>query len=282
MATVAISADFLRAFSGVPKAQQKKVREFTEKFRTDPTMSSINYEPMHEAKDPKVRTVRIGQDFRAIVIHPPKGDVYLLAWVDHHDEAMAWAKNKRFDVNAATGALQVVDVEQVEHVEAAVTMDDEDSEPSIQSSARLFDEVGEQDLYDVGLPPLLVPSVRAIRDDSQLDELRAYLPEEAYEALFLLACGSSVEEALKEAKRVTEVDPDDFDQALQHPDTQRRFRVVESSDQLLDMLNAPLERWRVFLHPDQADLVRRRFNGPARVLGGAGTGKTVVAMHRAQ
>ena len=48
------------------------------------------------------------------------------------------------------------------------------------------------------------------------------------------------------------------------------------------MFNAPLERWRVFLHPSQRQLVERHWNGPVRVLGGAGTGKTVVAMHRAR
>ncbi len=46
-------------------------------------------------------------------------------------------------------------------------------------------------------------------------------------------------------------------------------------------LAAPVEDWMTFLHPSQAALVRRTFNGPARIRGGAGTGKTVVGLHRA-
>src|SRR5687767_8516431 len=110
MTTVAISDDFLRAYAQLPKAQQKKAREFTEKFRADPNHPSINYERIHDMRDDKVRTVRIDQTYRAIVIHPPAGDVYLLVWVDHHDEAMEWAKHKRFDVHPTTGSLQVYEV----------------------------------------------------------------------------------------------------------------------------------------------------------------------------
>ena len=43
-----------------------------------------------------------------------------------------------------------------------------------------------------------------------------------------------------------------------------------------------MEKWRVFLHPAQREIVNRTYSGAARVLGGAGTGKTVVAMHRAK
>jgi len=286
MPKVAISADFLAAFSRIPRTQQKKVREFTEKFRADPTMASINYERLAQMRDDKVRSVRIGIDYRAIVIHPPRGDVYLLVWVDHHDEAMAWARNKRFDVNARTGALQVVDVEQAEILKQEEAPPESPAEPRVEASppAGLFAELDDPGLLSVGLPEVLLPSVRALEDDVQLDKLRDHLPEEVYEALFMLAAGATVEEALKEAQKQPDapVDTDSFEQALQHPDSKRRFQVVDSSGDLLEMLNAPLERWRVFLHPDQRKLVRRRFNGPARVLGGAGTGKTVVAMHRAR
>ncbi len=66
-----------------------------------------------------------------------------------------------------------------------------------------------------------------------------------------------------------------------HPDAQRRFRVVTDVDELERALAAPWEKWIVFLHPAQRELVEREFNGPARVAGSAGTGKTIVAIHRA-
>jgi hypothetical protein len=50
---------------------------------------------------------------------------------------------------------------------------------------------------------------------------------------------------------------------------------------LAGALAEPIESWMAFLHPTQAKLVRRSFNGPARIRGSAGTGKTVVGLHRA-
>src|SRR3979411_692663 len=91
MTTVALGSEFLDAFARIPRAQQKKVREFTEKFRANPKSSAINYEKIHSSKDDKVRTVRIDQKYRAVILHPDQGDVYLLTWVDNHDDAMAWA-----------------------------------------------------------------------------------------------------------------------------------------------------------------------------------------------
>jgi mRNA-degrading endonuclease RelE of RelBE toxin-antitoxin system len=101
---VAISPDFLKAFSLIPKQQQKKVREFTEKFRSNPTSPGINFEKITNSKDPKVRSVRIDQTYRAIVVTPEKGDVYLCAWVDHHDKAYEWAMDRMFEVNPKLGA----------------------------------------------------------------------------------------------------------------------------------------------------------------------------------
>src|SRR3954462_2419446 len=116
MTTVAIGSDFLEAFARVPRAQQRKVRDFTEKFKANPKSSAINYEKIHGVKDDKVRTVRIDQKYRAVVLHPAGGEVYVLVWVDNHDEAMDWAKKRTFEVNPNTGALQVVSVTEVEGV----------------------------------------------------------------------------------------------------------------------------------------------------------------------
>src|SRR3984893_4121253 len=103
MPTVALGSDFLEAYARIPRSQQKKVRDFTEKFKANPKSAAINYEKIHDVKDDKVRTVRIDQKYRAVILHPPEGDVYLLAWVDNHDEAMAWAAKRTFEVNPVTG-----------------------------------------------------------------------------------------------------------------------------------------------------------------------------------
>ena len=85
---------------------QREVSEFLKKFRDDPTSSAINYESLKGHRNPHVRTVRIDQKYRAVVLHPDEGNVYVLMWVDRRDEAMDWAKRRGFEINPRTGAFQ--------------------------------------------------------------------------------------------------------------------------------------------------------------------------------
>src|SRR4030042_4773915 len=109
---VAIYNDFVKSFSGIPKKEQAKVREFFEKFRVNPASPAIHYEKIQKAKDENIRSVRIDQDYRGIILKPASGNVYMLLWVDHHDKAYAWAENRIFSINAETGGLPVVNVEE--------------------------------------------------------------------------------------------------------------------------------------------------------------------------
>src|SRR2546423_15301256 len=108
MPTVAIASEFLDAFARIPRAQQRKVREFTEKFRTNPRAAGINYEKIHAVKDDKVRTVRIDQKYRAVVLHPEKDDVYVLVWLANHAQAVDSAAKPRLQANPLTGLLQLI------------------------------------------------------------------------------------------------------------------------------------------------------------------------------
>jgi mRNA-degrading endonuclease RelE of RelBE toxin-antitoxin system len=279
--TVAIADRFLEAFSEVPKNRQKKVRRFMQKFRSNPRSSGINYEKIEGAKDPKLRSVRIDQEYRGIVLKPESGNVYMLLWVDHHDDAYQWARNKVVQIHPDTGSLQVIPLEEGEALPDAASNGEEAGE----EAEGLFDEFRDRELVRLGVPQQLMPLVRSIETEEQLDDLQQYLPQEAYEALFLLAAGCSQREVDNELayrrRKADEVDTDDYASALEDPNTKRRFTVVEDDVELEQMLDAPLEKWRVFLHPSQRRLVTMEANGPVRVLGGAGTGKTVVAMHRA-
>lgn len=109
--TIALSSDFLLAFSNVQKSHQKQVREFIERFRERPDSPGINYELIQSAKGKDLYSVRISQAYRAVVFHPAGSSVYVLSWVDHHDEAYRWAERKQFVVHPATGALQMVSAE---------------------------------------------------------------------------------------------------------------------------------------------------------------------------
>lgn len=274
---VAISNDFLKSFSEIPKKEQAKVREFFDKFRVNPASPAIHYEKLQKAKDKNLRSVRIDHDYRGIILKPASGNVYMLLWVDHHDEAYAWAENRIFTINAETGGLQVVNVEE--------QILPEKSPRIIDSGENLFNPYKDADLLRLGVPELLLPLVRQLKKKEDLDTIEKQLPQEAYEALFFLAEGFSLQDVLKEMEkeqRPAEVDTTNFVAALENPDSKRRFHVVEGALELAEILNSPLEMWRIFLHPSQRSIVEKDYNGPVRVLGGAGTGKTVVAMHRAR
>lgn len=278
---VAISDQFLEAFSQVPKSKQKKVRQFMTKFRQDPTLPGINYEKIQGAQDPKLRSVRIDQGYRGIVMKPDEGNVYMLLWVDNHDDAYQWARNRIVQIHPETGSLQVIPMEEGD---LPISNGKEKAEEEEEEEKGLFAEHRDRELVRLGVPEALMPLVRSIQTEKQLDELQPYLPQEAYEALFLLAAGYSqreIDNELAYQRRQEEVDTEDYEAALSRPNSKRRFAVVEDEEELERMLEAPLERWRVFLHPTQRRLVTMHANGPVRVLGGAGTGKTVVAMHRA-
>ncbi|MFO8232255.1 MAG: 3'-5' exonuclease [Longimonas sp.] len=281
--TVAIGDEFLDAFSALPKAQQKKTRRFIEKFRAAPKSSGINYEKINGAQDEKLRSVRIDQAYRSIILKPPTGNVFMILWVDHHDDAYQWARNRFFEIHPETGSLQVLPLEDGEVPEAATTDSTEDQDENEHGD--LYAEYRDRELVRLGVPERLLPLVRSIKTEEDLDAMQKHLPEEAYEALFLLAAGytqSQVDSELAYKRRkAEEVDTQDFASALNDPNTQRRFTLVDDDEELERMLDAPLEKWRTFLHPSQRRLVTMEANGPVRVLGGAGTGKTVVAMHRA-
>lgn len=272
--TVALSQDFLRAFSNVQKSSQKKVREFCEKFQAHPESPGLNYEAIQSARDKNFFSVRIDKAYRAIVAKPDP-HLYVLMWVDHHDEAYRWAERSQLKVHPATGALQILEVD----ASTAPT----EAKPTKAGS--LFKTVKDKHLLQFGVPEELLAVVRSMDSDADLERAEAMFPQEAYEALFLFASGYSVDEVFQQLDKPeieSTIDTADFKKALENEDSQRRFYVVEGAQEMSEIMARPLELWRIFLHPKQSKLVRMRANGPVRVLGGAGTGKTVTAMHRAR
>jgi superfamily I DNA/RNA helicase/mRNA-degrading endonuclease RelE of RelBE toxin-antitoxin system len=277
---VAISQDFLTAILRLPKTQQKKVNQFVNKFRNDPYSTGINYEKINDAANPYMRSVRIDQAYRGIILKPEHGEVFILLWVDHHDEAYDWARRHQCKIHPSTGAIQLYASEYIEHVPAKVIV--QAPADKAEELHTVFAEYSDEQLIDLGLPRELLSKVRLINKLPGLDELRTVLPNDAFEALSFIADGISYTEVLEEYKTTEQaVDVDDFAAALEREGSKRCFVIVDD-EALQQMLDAPLEKWRVFLHPTQRKLVERDWNGPLRVLGGAGTGKTVAAIHRAK
>jgi hypothetical protein len=291
---VALAQDFLANLGTFTSAVQGKVLKWALLFQSDPTATGINYETIKGARDKNLKSVRIDQDWRGIVFKPTAGDIYVLMYVDKHEAAYRWAEGRRMAVNPTTGALQVFAVESL--VEPALeqarsegsrttTQDLLDARSATPSRATtIFGSLRDNELSSIGVPQELLPQVRSIKSERELDALQTYLPVEAYEGLFLIAAGDSVEQILvsRETRIDKQVDTEDFAAAIRTAESQSRFVVVADEETLAAILNSPLAQWRVFLHPTQRKLADGDRNGPVRVLGGAGTGKTVLAMHRAK
>ena len=145
----------------------------------------------------------------------------------------------------------------------------------------VFAALKDREIRRLGVPDEMLAAVRAVASDKELEALEQQLPDEAFEALFMFAAGESYEKIVADQTAPETVDPADFVAALERDATKRHFVVLTDDSDLEALLAAPLERWRVFLHPSQRKLVERAWAGPVKVTGGAGTGKTVVAMHRA-
>ena len=272
-ATVAISQDFFNSFAALPKNKQNKVMEFLSKFRSNPEAKGFNYEKIQNASDPNMRSVRIDDTYRAILIKEEGTDVYLLLWVDHHDEAYEWAVRKRCILNHTTGSIQVYESQEVEQQPEAV---------STSTEKPLFSSVSDELLQKLGVPDEQVAFVRTLTE-STFDAAKGKLPRDAFEALDYVRVGLAPKEVIAELYGdTTAQNSNDMASALQNPITKMQFYVAEGEEDLKAMMNAPLEMWRVYLHPSQRRIVRKEYKGPARILGGAGTGKTVVAMHRAK
>jgi len=283
-ATVAISSDFLTAFSKLPRQIQGKVTEFINKFRINPKSPGINLEKLPSI-DKNIRSVRIDNTYRGIVSYQEESSVYLLLWVDHHDEAYEWAKRKTCRVNSKTGALQVFDVQNVEVTE----------ETKVSTTSTLFGGLTKDVMIELGAPQDLISFLKSIPDKDTFNANKDKLPSDVYENFSWIAEGFDPKEIIDMIKADTsDTEPDqgeveksesllvteDFSVALKNSESKKSFVVIE--EELRRIMAEPLEKWRVFLHPTQRKIVQKNYKGSARILGGAGTGKTVVAMHRAK
>lgn len=269
---VAISSDFLTAFANLPRQVQGKVTEFVNKFRNNPTAHGINYEKIKNGIDKKIYSVRIDNTYRGIVACQQETGVYLLLWVDHHDEAYQWAARKRCEVNPKTGTIQVFDVQNIAENAA------------VSEKASIFSEAMDGELLKLGVPENQLEFVKKLASKEEFYEAESAMPKDAYEHLSWLVEGFPMAEVLElvEEEYSTASAGEDLSAALDVPTTLKSFVVVEGEDELRRIMAEPLEKWRVFLHPAQRKIVQKVYSGAARVLGGAGTGKTVVAMHRAK
>lgn len=263
-----IADTFTDSLGRLTAQEQKAAKTTAFDLQLDPTSNGLSFHKLDRAKDSNFWSVRVNADIR-IIVHRTAASI-LLAYVDHHDDAYKWAERRKIERHPTTGAMQLVEVrERVEEVEIYRSKDVAAS--AARRAARLFDNLRKFELMAFGVPEDWVEDVRAATEDTLFDIL-GHLPQEAQEALLKLAVGENPQAPEPVAP---EADP------FAHPDAQRRFRVLTNVEELRQALDFPWDKWAVFLHPAQQSLVERSFSGPARVTGSAGTGKTIVALHRA-
>ena len=259
---------FFDAFAKLPQAVQKKTREFMKKFRENPYSSAINYEKISTFKDPNLRTVRIDQSFRAIIHAPKEGNNFHLLWVDNHDEAMDWAKNKVFEWNRETQASQVFELEEKPSIQ------ENKSNKAVENT--FFSTFSSEQLLKIGVPESYIDTVKSFNDIDDLEKYQTLLPVDTFDNLFYLLDGISIQSIIEEIEEGINKD----DNSGISVNSQRNFVLVENADKLDELLSGDFAKWKIFLHPSQNIVAYSNFKGSVKVSGGAGTGKTIAALHR--
>jgi mRNA-degrading endonuclease RelE of RelBE toxin-antitoxin system len=275
-----IADTFTTSLARLNGAEQKAVKTTAFDLQLNLSNPGLRFHRLERPRDPNFWSVRVNEDVRLIVHRTPTS--VLLCYVGHHDTAYAWAERRRIERHPTTGAAQLVELpERVEHITIPAAVAAAPTHKPL-----LFAGITDDALLGYGVPTAWLDEVRRTDEDTLFD-IAERLPQEATEALLTLATGgtpkisiapeyrSDVALSIDRATFLAVVDP------FNHPDAQRRFRVITNIEELERALDYPWDKWAVFLHPAQRRLVDRDYNGPARISGSAGTGKTIVALHRA-
>ena len=249
----------------LPKKIQTKVVNFQRKFRECTTANGMHLEPIAQFNDPSMRTARIDDNYRA-VIGLIDDNAYLL-YVGTHENAYNWGIRKKLVWNDHTQACQLVTIHQISET---VVKTDESEE--IYPYADVLDE----QWLKIGVPEELIAQVKLIKSLDDLELLEEYLPTDAFENIYNLLDGENIDDIIAE---IEDGQAENEDQLLSN-NNKRRFVELTDDDALQRILDNDMDKWQLFLHPSQQKLVDADYKGTMKVSGGAGTGKTVAALHR--
>ena len=250
-----IADTFTDSLARLTGEEQKAVKMTAFDLQINPAKSGMQFHRLGKAKDRNFWSVRVSRDVR-LIVHKTETSL-LLCYVDHHDEAYRWAERRKLETHPKTGAAQLVEIR--ETVQEIFVPTYKEIAEQVSAKPRLFEHVADQELLTYGVPQEWLADVRIASEDTLLT-LVDHLPSEAAEALLELATGGK--------PQVAQPVPQTAD-PFEHPDAQRRFRVMSNVDELAAALEYPWDKWTIFLHPAQRELVERDFSGPARVAGSA-------------
>lgn len=263
-----LSETFFDAVFKLPKKTQDKVVAFQKKFRENPASPGIHLEPIAQFKNSTMRTARVDDNYR-VIIGILDGNTYSLLYVADHEEAYRWGMSKRFVWNEHTQACQLISVEE--------KADDftPSSQPEIKNT--FFTGVPEEKLLKIGIPQEAIGRVMSIKSLDDLDALEPILPIDAYENLFNIMDGANIDDVISS---IEEGQAHENEDKLLSDNNKRRFVEITDDDELQRIIDQGMDKWQIFLHPSQRKLVDAEYKGTMKVSGGAGTGKTIAAIHR--
>lgn len=275
-----ISDTFTDSLMRLTGEEQKTAKTAAFDLQLNPAHPGLQFHKLERSKDPNFWSIRVSKDVR-IIVHRT-GASLLLCYVGHHDDSYQWAERRKLETHPKTGAAQLVEIR--ERVQEIIIPRYVDARATPERKLPLFETLSDSELLGYGVPLEWLTDIRSANEETLLD-LADHLPKEAAEALLEIATGGIPQVAPVEVHQFRSVPEGEWKttpvEAFEHPDAKRRFRIINNPEELELALDYPWEKWTVFLHPAQQEIVNRDFAGPARVSGSAGTGKTIVAVHRA-
>ncbi len=291
MANLVIASNS-KAMSKLDGSIKKKVFDFFEKLSEDDTSPSLHIEPLHVASDPRVRTGRVDLHYRAVLFKVEDKSntptyIYMGTW--NHDDAIKLAEKATLRINPINGTLEglIGDTAPTEQPTPAA-----EAAPKPEAALSYLAGVGYtlEDLTDrLGISAAIAAKAMAAKDEAELIDAAEGGVDWEGSALLDLATGLAIED-IREKHGFTDKPIDtnlnedqQIIEALERPASKMQFAYIEDNEELRRVIEGgDFAAWRIFLHPEQRKYVDADFSGAFRLSGGAGTGKTVVAIHRAR
>ena len=275
---------FQNSYDELDGSIKSRVLNFIMKLQQDADATGLDFKRPKGAASKHVRTARVTDNYRAVLVNAgaddDSGRLYLVA-VKKHDDAYKFAETLTLQVNEKTGAAELYDPIALDEA-----MDNARSE--VAGAAPLMpSSVSHADLERFGVASEVAAELKQITTEEALLKLVEALPSSQGNAVLDLAFGKDPQDVWNDlvVDEPGPIDVTDFEAALKRPLSRLSFTSVdgENADELRAVLEGDFAKWRVWLHPLQRKLATHEgWNGPFRVTGGAGTGKTVTAIHRAR
>ena len=265
----------LKSVRKLPDYVSGKFLDLMSRYMDNPSSNGLNLETVEGGRDKSLKSLRLDQNYRAIAFETPKDIMFV--HVNEHDKAYRWAEGRRVKLDKATNRIRIV--EEIEQNQEAVTINEQEK--------NLFSDLKDKKLIALGVAEEAIALARSLSSESELDDAQDRFDPLSFQVLYALAAGYSEEEVYALVGDVI-IEPSSTDQDKSFEDlitteeSRQTIFTPQSIEELRRFFDGELEGWRIWLHPDQRKFAYKDYNGPAMVRGGAGTGKTVVAMHRAK